>query len=321
MKENIKKFPSHYTFDLDGTLIEDGGELKEGVVEMFDEILANVKDPVFTIASGARINQIQETMNKINSQLKNGKIRYNVVANSGSLISTTTGKMQINPLSGRDCSTICNVVKTINPNSIVVFRTMLYDYMEYPETTTQKALHSLFLSVAPKFGIEAEEIPYKDIVKIARSEEVMNVLVLCLDPKDKRKIYNALQSQFGVGDISVTDGTVIDISTYGKKLALVKRFGLETVKRMVYVGDGKNDIEMLESARHSYGVGKKLKVVSRASYAVSHYKQITDNLFHDKDISAESNERINFLKKGFLGRKIQIGLDKFKPSKKEEMEL
>ena len=66
MKENIKKFPSHYTFDLDGTLIDSKGELKDGVVQMFDEILANVKDPVFTIASGARINQIEEAMSKIN---------------------------------------------------------------------------------------------------------------------------------------------------------------------------------------------------------------------------------------------------------------
>ena len=98
MKENIKKFPTHYTFDLDGTLIDGKGELKDGVVEMFDEILANVKEPVFTIASGARINQVEAAMNKINARLKNGQARYNVVANSGSIIRTTSGKISINAL-------------------------------------------------------------------------------------------------------------------------------------------------------------------------------------------------------------------------------
>jgi len=317
MKENIKKFPSHYTFDLDGTLIDSKGELKDGVVQMFDEILANVKAPVFTIASGARINQIEEAMSKINKGLKNGQVHYNVVANSGSIIRTTSGKETVNPLTGRDCSAVCNIVNTISPNSIIIYRTMLYDYMEYPKNSTQKALHALLLNVGEKFGIEPEEVSEKDIVKFARGNEVMNILVICLNPKEKKQIFEALQNRFGIGDINISDGTAIDISTYGKKLALVKRFGIETVKKMVYVGDGKNDIEMLSSARHSFGVGKKLKVVSQAVYAVTNYKQITDSLFHDKDLTEESKARIEFLKKTFLGKKIKIGFDKLKVNKHE----
>ena len=317
MKENIKKFPTHYTFDLDGTLIDGKGELKDGVVEMFDEILANVKEPVFTIASGARINQVETAMNKINARLKNGQARYNVVANSGSIIRTTSGKMTINALTGRDCSAACNVVSTISPNSIIIYRTMLYDYVEYPKNSTQKALHTILLNVGEKFGIEAQEVDEKDIVKLARGNEVMNILVICLNPKEKKQIFEALQNRFGIGEISISDGTAIDISTYGKKLALVKRFGAETVKKMVYVGDGNNDIEMLSSARHSFGVGKKLKVVSEAVYAITNYKQITDNLFHGKDLTEESKARIEFLKKTFLGKKIKIGFDKLKANKHE----
>ena len=301
MKKEAKKgFPTHYTYDLDGTLIDGKSEIKDGVIEMFDEILKNVKMPVFTIASGARVNQIDDVMRTINSRLKNGKIKYNVVANSGSLIRTTSGKTSINPLSGRDFMDICKIVKAISPNAVVVYRTMLYDYMDFAENSVQKALHCAIQKFGPKFGVEPEEVLEKDILKIARNNEVMNILIMSLNPNDKKKIYNALKNHFGISDIFVSDGTAIDVSNFGKKNALTKRFGLDTVKKMVYVGDGKNDIEMLNTARYSFAVGKKLKVISQADYAITDFRQISDHLFHNKDIAKESEERINSLKKSFV---------------------
>ena len=42
--------PLYYTFDLNGTLIDSKQQLKEGVVEMFDEIITNQPNAIITIS-------------------------------------------------------------------------------------------------------------------------------------------------------------------------------------------------------------------------------------------------------------------------------
>lgn len=316
--------PLYYTFDLDGTLIDSKQQLKPGVVEMFDQIAKNQPNAIITIASGARPNQIKAVVDDINRQLKNGKINPTIIACGGSYIQSSNSGTLIKHLTHQDIHAVEKSLEDVGAEAIRVLRTEYGDFYPQPVNKKEKALYKLLEKVGSSFGIEPLPLSNKAFGQMIANGDVLSLEYIILDKKKR----NEFVKQFSVVNknptLNISGGTSCQIANFGKKGALIERFGEGALKKMVYMGDGMNDVEMFKNSYVSFGVGSKFKAVRHAHYAIPDYQTATNYLFGEEskvgEIEEISKTRLKELKQSKIKKLIKKAILKNKNKKLKRYE-
>ena len=298
-----------FVFDLDGTLIDKNQKLFSGVVKMFDEMLAKAPNASFTIASGSRLNQIEKITAEINQKLKNGKIDFNIISNAGSIVKRADGYMYRMPIKESDMKDVMRAVKESDDKAIMIFRTDEKDLMYLPKSLMEKGKHKLIDVIGKKYWLTPEYALTQQILNAIKDEKIYSAEIVSLTKR--KSVFEKINKSLKTKSLKLSDSMAMELSNCGKLEALKMLF-VGDLSNMVYVGDGKNDIEPMQQAKVSYALGKKLEVLNSATFAITSHKQITDNLFNDVDLTKSSQER----KEQVENSKHKIkGL--FKPKKKK----
>ena len=295
----------NFVFDMDGTLIDHEQKLKEGVVEMFQTIADNSPNATFTIASGARFNQILKTVNNINAGLKDRQINFNIISNTGAII-YQNDKIEKNHLDSSLIEQIFNIIKKYDENFIVLFRGTEEDYYLKQENPEFDKIVKKHANIAKNFGIIAIEKTLNELSTLIKNQDVLSLEIV--PSKNKNKVFEAIYEFCVNNNLNSSNAPfAIEISKLGKINAMAKIFNKKNEQgeivadfdNVVYMGDGANDVEAFKVVGISFGIGDDLEVVKHATFAIENYKQVTDFLFKPTtiDLYSISSKRISLLER------------------------
>lgn len=314
--ENNKLDFKKYAFDLDGTLVDGKGELNKGVVNFFYNLLTRVNNPKITICSGNNKKSIEKAVEKINNGLKlrnlSGQrlLRPEMVTFGGAQIIEPDGNFvksqSITPSQFRKVNEIINI---IDKNAIIFGNSQKGLVYKEPKPISKKnAMIKILKTIAPFVGLgkytftKLDDKSFSDMIK---NGEIYSLEILEPDSYTRKVIYSNLADCFR--DLNFTYGTTIQAGNGSKKEAAFRDVKEEDV---CYVGDGNNDIPVMRSAGLSFALGKKLKVLKSATYAVEDFDNISDVVFKGMNYTLLSELKI---------REIQDKV--IKKYKKEEQSL
>ena len=295
----------NFVFDMDGTLIDHEQKLKEGVVEMFQTIADNSPNATFTIASGARFNQILKTVNNINAGLKDRQINFNIISNTGAII-YQNDKIEKNHLDSSLIEQIFNIIKKYDENFIVLFRGTEEDYYLKQDNPEIDKIVKKNAEMAKNFGIIAIEKTFNELSELIKNQDVLSLEIV--PSKNKNKIFEEIYEFCINNKLNSSNAPfAIEISKLGKINAMAKIFNKKNEQgeivadfdNVVYMGDGANDVEAFKVVGISFGIGDDLDVVKHSTFAIENYKQATDFLFQPTtlDLYSISKKRISLLER------------------------
>ncbi|MBQ8749750.1 MAG: HAD family phosphatase [Clostridia bacterium] len=282
--ESVNKNINKFAFDVDGTLVDDHFKLNKGVYAFIYEMLLKEKCQ-FMICTGSSYNKASKVVSMIKDEIvqnyKNGvevakQFQPSIACYGGSVIVKNNRIVRDKRIERVDFDKIEKIVNQIDEKAIILLNKE--DGMHYiePKMISKDNLKIKFLQLLQatkgEGGFNTIGESAEDYYKLIDNNEIGSLEILSLSSSKNKAITKALSES--IADLTISAGTTIQVSN-GSKLEAIKTCLGENVKKVLYVGDGYNDIPAMQEAGISFALGKKVKVLESADFAVENFENIT----------------------------------------------
>ena len=267
-----------FVFDLHGTILDDKRRVKNDALVAFEVLSRLYPEASFTIASGARLSQVEDAIRLIRYKLGR-RIDFNIIANSGSVIKKSNGQLEVDSI---DFNEYCNIVESIRNHAekhLMVYRCDKRDYCIWPQSPVQSVIYHFLKQHGKKYFVEPSFLTDSHIREKIMTQKLMSILVV--SPSMSRDVEKSIKGVGGQGlKASYSDKGLerftLEISKNGKFGAINKLFG--DTENIIYFGDSANDKECFQNAKLSFGFGKNYNAIKHATYLVDDFIQVLDAL-------------------------------------------
>lgn len=295
-------------FDIDGTIINNEGKVDSKVMALFNKADLNKTTFIF-LTGGTSLNALK-ALRLINKNLNNptGKeIKAYYTSDCGAKIVSPDGKViQDNAFSTDEIFNIVEAVRNADNGSAIIYATRNAYFIENQEHLKSGSfgryvkngvmLHLYKRSERKKgdMGIVINECNYvKDKQEIASfiatNGEIASIFIAPTshDKDVKMQVLNSVKD--AAQNHPLYSGRLACVA-YDSKLSALKTIleiekdnpkYADSVRQVVYFGDGTNDIEMLETCNLSIARGEKLKekVVNAATIKLDDCTEFASKLY------------------------------------------
>ncbi len=271
--ENFKNF----IFDIDGTLMQENGDINPYVYDLFRNILSQKNNPQIIFNTSASIPRIKHLISNIKKEVGDFK----------PIISTFAGSLIFNkedfPIYSQTIEYdmikfIEKTAKSIDKNSILFCRTRDENLFVKPKFLSKKKAIVAFLRLNQLFKSKkaetARSITEEEFENYMKGNNFYEVEVLSLNKNKNKEITKKLTTELALNFPygSVSGGKLIHISGSSKLDAVNLLLNAEGIEKSVYFGDSYNDIDCLETIPTSFAVGENVKALKAGTYA---YKDLS----------------------------------------------
>lgn len=314
----MKKTYDKFVFDMDGTLIDDNLAIKDGVVDLFYDIMTKVENPKILICTGNGLREVINFLTKLNPELENKfkfeqnenlineyKSKIDIACFGGAYVIRNCGKGEIVWNKKISKSQYEKVIKILNANGekfFMALQTMDGIFYLKPKMIAEKVIINVLKLVKSFIGYKNVNIcglNKNEYIQKIENGEVYSLNVLMKDFKDKGKLEKQMQEAISGIDCSVN--TSIQIRNGDKLVAIKNAFGISNGDGLVYIGDGLNDIKAMKFANLSLALGENVKVLKSSNLALESIEDASKVIFTDvdyKNISLKVIERAMEKEKG-----------------------
>ena len=296
--------------DVDGTLIDKSGKLDPQVLGIFKN--ADLSKTKFILTTGGTIKSAKFALSEINRALSlegKHKIKAYMCTNCGAEIFNPAGELVYETaLTLGQSYAFINTVKSKDSSSVIVYVAndvyYIEDQSDLKKTDVARFIKNDFLMWMYKkkegkatkgeagldFG-QTKKLNYFEDVKtfVKENGKISSIMVAptCSSKDKKQALYQSLQEN--AGELSVYSGFAIAIPASTKKRAI--EFVLKSekdnpayvnnIEQVVYLGDGTNDIEMLQTANISVARGEKAKDKAKAAakFSLNSLDEFSEKLY------------------------------------------
>lgn len=315
--------------DIDGTLIDKNGKLDPRVLGIFKN--ADLSKTKFILTTGGTIKSARFALSQINKALnlnENNQIKAYMCTNCGAEIFNPDGKLVYSTaLSLAQSYALINTVRLKDKGSVIVYVAndvyYIEDQSDLKLSNQARFIKNDFLMWMYKkkegkakkgdagldFGQTKKLNYFKDIKTFVKENgKISSIMVAptCSSKDKKQAIYQSLKEN--AGDLSVYSGFAIAIPASTKKRAIefvlkseiMNTEYVNNIKQVVYLGDGTNDIEMLQTANVSVARGEKAKEKAKAvaKFKLNSLEQFSKNLYSGRyDFQIYQKSTVNQMKK------------------------
>ena len=271
----MKNF-KNFAFDVDLTLIRRNGTVIDGAPEIITAIMKK-SGTRLAIASGASLFEVNHAIDLINAELpKDIKFDPTVIAFGGGYIKTPDKTIK-NPIFNNELKELISIIREIDSKCVICYRTPEVNF--YIDQNISDYLMAKLEHLPKNFGI-LDNLKDDDYLQSQMKNDNIYSLEIISETHHK-EIFDHLTKVYTPKGYVVNFGTCVEINKLGKLNALKSLFG--DVKKVVYFGDGYNDIPCFKECGLSFGLGDKEDVVKYATYqSKDHYKAL-DVLFNQKE--------------------------------------
>lgn len=293
---------SNYAFDLDGTLIDGKGNLKDGVLELFKNIITKVDNPKVAICTGNSVQVALNALDKIKDGLKekynlgfNG-VRVAVSGFGGGVVIDDGNVINNKGIMATKFHEIRELVNIIDKDAYIFLNTKngVYFVCDKPSFKLQlmEQLLKLREKISPKLDIQLHEIDKYEYYKLIENKKVRSLGILSLNKGMNNAIFKLLSKD--LKNLTVCrDDRHIEIFNGSKTESLRMVFGND-LSNVVYIGDGLNDMKAMRSCGLSFALGNNVQVLGCADYPIESLKDanniVFDSLFNDKEEQIKSDK-------------------------------
>ena len=280
-EQGIKDF----AFDMDGTLVDDKGRILEGVIDNFQAILSDVSDAKISIVTASTPNIIQIFIENVNKEFKERGIEFKfkpyIASCLGARIEDTDGKLLLNKtLTPSLVQDIANRINIVEENKFLLYVVKDANYYNLDVLNSkEKVMMPILKIMQAKKGyakFEANAINTADLDKIINNNEILGLYILGLSSESVKEIHNAIKTLDLHGSY-VDKGSVVKV-TNSNKLNAIKFIYGDDLSKVVYVGDGRNDIDALKACGNSVAVGSNVEVLKSAQFPLIQIKNVYDTM-------------------------------------------
>lgn len=322
MKTKYNKF----AFDFDGTLVDANLQPKDGVVDMFYDILTKVENPKILICTGSGLKEVAIFLNKLFAKLEEKQLNedeaeflafekpnIDIACFGGAFIIKNNGKGEIvwnKKISVEQYNQVRQIINSFDKSSLIILQTMEGLFYNEPKKVKNKIKVAVLKSIKSLIGysgINVTSLNSEQYNKKVKDSEVYSLNIITSEIEDNGKLMQKMQEANVGADLSIN--TSIQIRNGSKLNAIKRAFNIENGEGLVYVGDGLNDILAMKFASLSLAVGNNVKVLTTANYALESIADASDIMFTEADYSKISCKVIqNAINKNKWAKK-QTNLD------------
>ena len=271
--------------DVDGTLINENGELDINVLPLFQK--CDPSKTTFIFTTGGSEKSAKNALVEINKNLDT-PIKAYISANCGSQIFSPEGKLIRNfTIKTTDIYKINKALQGIDPQSMIMYVSDSNYYIQnqdeafYGRGLKNSLLLYIFKHKEHKkgqaSGVTFLSCPSLDTfskVQDFNKDNAINAIYVaptCLKKDQKELLKNKLI--FFANDYASYDGRLLTIFAKSKKQAIEEILSIEKnnpayvndIKEVIYLGDGTNDIELLKECNLSIARGENAKESAKKS--------------------------------------------------------
>lgn len=315
-----------FAFDLDGTLIDNNFKIKDGVVDMFYDILTKVENPKIMICTGNGLREVASFLNKLYAELQKRQQDYNdaeffefkkpsidIACYGGAFVIKDNAKGEVvwnKKITMEQFEKIRQVTNAFDKDAFIILQTMDGLFYCVPKDVKNKvkvmALKSIKSFIGFK-GISVSVLSEEKYNQKLKNNEVYSLNILNGHIVDKCELKEKLQENCVGVDCSIN--TSIQMRNGDKLNAIKNAFNIESGEGLVYVGDGLNDISPMKFAELSLAVGDNVKVLTSAKFALESIADASDLMFTGVDYSDVSRKVIENAMRKNKEKKKQIKLE------------
>ena len=280
-EQGIKDF----AFDMDGTLVDSKGRILEGVVDNFQAILRDVPDAKISIVTASTPNIINVFVDNVNKEFRERGIEFKfkpyIASCLGARIEDPDGKLLFNktlkPSLVKDIANRINIVEE-NKFLLYVVKDSNYYNLDVLNSKEKVLMPILKIKQAQKgyAKFEAFASNTDELEKIVNNNEILGLYILGLSSDSVKEIHNALKTIDLQGSY-VDKGSVVKV-TNSNKLNAIKFIYGDDLSKVVYIGDGRNDIEALKACGNSIAVGTNVEVLKSAQFPIIQIKDVYETM-------------------------------------------
>ena len=299
--------------DIDGTLIDKNGKLDPQVLGIFKN--ADLSKTKFILTTGGTIKSAKYALSEINKALNlkgNKKIKAYMCTNCGAEIINPNGKLIYETtLSTEQTYSLVNSVRSIDNGSVIVYVAndvyFIEDQSDLKTSNQARYIKNDILIWLYKkkegkakkgdAGLDFEQTKKLNLLNDVMSfvNEKGNISSIMVVPtgssKDLKQEITAFLKE-SAGNLSVYSGFAIAVPASTKKRAIEYVLSYElknpdyvnNIQQVIYLGDGTNDIEMLQTANISVARGEKAKEEAKAvaKFKLNSLEQFSKQLYNGK---------------------------------------
>lgn len=305
----IRKY-NKFAFDLDGTLMDSNGEIINGVVDLFYDILTKVDNPQILICTSNTYRGVLGFLTKLNTELekkfeKDNDLDYfeysapNIAIScyGGSFVVLNNGKGKVihnQKVTPKQYDRVKNIVEKADKKSIILLNCETGFYYAEPKLlSTDKVRYGVLNALKSVLGFKKftfNAVKYDDFISKINNNEVYAIDVYCGNSQAKFALKKELDKYSSEYDCSVDSSVQIK---NGSKLQSIKDvFNITSGEGVVYIGNGYNDIDAMKFAELSLAVGSKVGVLKSATYALEELADASNVIFTTVDYKDISNKVI-----------------------------
>ena len=326
MKENIKFIAS----DIEGTLINLNGKLREGVYELLHEV--SKKDLPILLESGMSYFEILKVVEKIKEETGLGEeLKFDIASNSGSYIKLNDGKViKDKHIEPKYIYEIQKIVQEKAAETVVIYRGIDENYrlkVSTVDNVKEKVLNGFYVTTIDTLK-KIKKISFSNIViseKMLKAKinfnEIKSLELVTLDRKKLIEIKEEIENRLGKDTFSINIGRTLQISC-GNKLEAMKDYleektGSRDVNEVCVLGDAMNDIVSMQEVPccvicHTkypevYEIAdNNIKAGRSGKYAVDSFDEETIKMITGQEYNAEKMEATTEMSKQFIDNKKNI---------------
>ncbi len=307
-KENDKKI---FAFDVDGTIMSSKGKLVNDIVPFVLRMMRAYPNAQFSLITSGTVSAAKYAAKKLGEAYHKTTnegfcwadkqvpaFSLDIVALGGSYVtkgtqSSADSPMEFsehpttrNPLTAEEIAEVTNVLQAEEFKGTDILYYGEEDMVYTKSKIGKKRLITGILKTAKnmKSGVlpNAEKKEYSGISAVSPEElkkrmaqDIFTLGLVNLSREKNKAIALELGKRFKDRGLKVTAGTLLEVGHSNKMQALKSLYG-ENAKKVIYFGDGTNDIPCLTNADLSFAIGKKLKVLQSGKYAIESFIDAID---------------------------------------------
>jgi len=344
VKEDIKFIAS----DIEGTLINLNGGLREGANELLHEI-SKRNIPIF-LESGMSYFEILKVVEKIKEETGLGeKLKFDIVSNSGSYIKLHNGKViKDEHIKKEQIDEIKKIVKEKANGTVIIYRGVDENYRQRAYTVDSikgKVVNGIYAGTIDILK-KMKKISFSNII-VSKSildaqiclGAIKSLELVTLDREKLKEIKTEIENRFGKDTFSINIGRTLQLSL-GNKLEAMKdiveeKTGSRDVGKVCVLGDAMNDIISMEEVPcciicHTkyprvYQIAENnIKAGRSGKYAVDNFDKETIKMITGQEYNTKKMEETTQISKQFIKSENKKKIKKFisiftkKDNKKEK---